>query len=333
MTETAETLSTLAWIAGKSPGVENLETGSMPRPVAQAGELLIQVEAAALNFSDLLMIDDAYQVRPPRPFIPGQEIAGTVVEADQGTGPHVGDRVAGKVLWGGFSEYAALRADMAIPVPGSMSAIEAVALPVSYTTAMVALTECTSLAKDETLLVHAAGGGVGLAAVQVGRALGARVLATAGSAEKCAVAVDNGAAQAFNYRDDDWADQVRAAAGDGVDVVFDPVGGDLAISSLKCLAYRGRYLVVGFASGDVPQIPAHRLLLNRLSAIGVYWDHDRDGDMLRRVTAQMLELCTAGHLRPLIGGTYPFGDLPRALEDLRNRSSVGKLVLEAPAAG
>ena len=321
-----------AWISGDRPGVDHLARGGSLVAAPQPGELLIQVEAAALNFSDLLMIDEAYQVRPPRPFVPGQEIAGTVVGAADGATQNVGDRVAGKVLWGGFSDYTILRADMAIPIAEDMSMVEAVALPVSYTTAMVALTDCTRLEAGETLLVHAAAGGVGLAAVQVAHALGARVLATAGSPEKCAVAVENGAAQAFNYRDSDWAEQVKAASDGGVDVVFDPVGGDLATPSLKCLAYKGRYLVVGFASGDVPQFPAHRLLLNRLSAIGVYWDHDRDGDMLRRVTGQMLELCTAGKLRPVIGATYPFDDLPRALEDLRNRDSVGKLVLEAPAA-
>lgn len=326
-----------AWLSGETPGIGDLKTGQVARPTPGDGELLIELEAAALNFSDLLMIDETYQVRPPRPFVPGQEIAGRVVEAGDGANTSVGARVAGKVLWGGFSQFAVMRDDMAIPVPDDMAATTAVALPVSYTTALVALTECTALAPGETLLVHAAAGGVGLAAVQVGRALGATVLATAGSPEKCALAVEHGAAQAFSYRDEDWADQVKAAAGSandgGVDVVFDPVGGDLAKASLDCLAYRGRYLVVGFASGDVPRFPAHRLLLNRLSAIGVYWDHDRDGEMLKRVTDRMLTLCREEALRPLIGGVYPFDDLPRALADMRERDSVGKLVLEAPAAG
>ena len=329
MTPPADRNPARAWLSGETPGVDHLSCGELPCPTPADGELLVRVEAAALNFSDLLMIDDAYQVRPPRPFVPGQEIAGTVVEAGASASTPVGTRVAGKVLWGGFSDRALMRDDMAICLPDNIGATEGVALPVSYTTALVALTECTQVGEGETLLVHAAAGAVGLAAVQVGAALGARVIATTGAPDKCGVARQNGAVAAVNYRDENWAEQVRGAADGGVDVIFDPVGGDIAKASLDLLAYRGRHLVVGFASGDVPRFPGHKLLLNRLSAIGVYWNHDTDAEMLRRVTARMIGMCGAGALHPVIGGTYPFADLPRALADLRDRGSVGKLVLEA----
>jgi len=317
------------WLSGERPGITDLALASLAMPEPGKGELLVRVEAAALNFSDLLMIDDSYQLRPPRPFVPGQEVSGTIITAAPGSRNEVGARIASKVLWGGFAEYAIVRDDMAIAVPDGFDAQRAAALPVVYPTAVVALTESTQLQPGETVLVHAAAGGVGLASVQVAKALGARVIATAGSTEKCQTAQSAGADVAINYREAKWVETVRAATdGVGVDVVVDPVGGDIATESLKCLAWEGRHLIVGFSSGKIPALPANRLLLRRASAIGVYWNHDRDAEMMVRVTKRLQAMIESGTVEPLVGGTYPMTGLPEALAALQDRSSVGKLILD-----
>jgi NADPH2:quinone reductase len=318
-----------AWMSGDEPGIDHLRISETPVPSPGENELLLRVEAAALNFSDLLMIDGVYQVRPPRPFVPGQEIAGTVVEAGARSGLETGARIASKVLWGGFADFAIVRADMAIPTPKDFDSLRAAALPVVYPTAIVALMECTRIEPGETVLVHAAAGGVGLASVQIAKSLGAVVIATAGSDEKCKIAKANGADHAINYKTADWVAAVReATGGDGADVIVDPVGGEITEQSLRCIAWEGRLLIVGFSSGEIPAIPANRLLLRRASAIGVYWNHDRDREMMRRVTDRMATLCAEGRIEPTIGARYAFDDLPKALEALRDRGSVGKLVLD-----
>lgn len=314
------------WQSG-APGIGGLAMthGSCPAP--KDGELLVRVEAAALNFSDLLMIDDRYQIRPPRPFVPGQEIAGTVVSTGSSTFSP-GDRVAGKVNWGGFADHALMRSDMAIRIPADVSTIAASALPVVYTTAMVALTESTVVRQGETVLVLAAAGGVGLATVQIARALGARVIAAAGGSDKGELARRHGAESAINYNRAGWSDQVKAATADhGADVIVDPVGGAVTSEALRTLAWEGRLLVVGFSSGEIPAIPANRLLLRRASAIGVYWNHDRDADMLERVWRRLAEMLQAGAITPHIGASFSFAQLPAALTALAERRTTGKLVL------
>jgi NADPH:quinone reductase len=318
-----------AWQSGTT-GVAALARTNAPRPHPGRAELLVRVEAAALNFSDLLMIDDRYQVRPERPFVPGQEIAGTVVAIGDGAGFAVGDTVASKVTHGGLAEFAVVRADMAMRVPPGLSAMEAAALPVAYTTAMVALTECTTVAPGETTLVLSAAGGVGLAAVEIARDLGARVIAAAGGADKCALARAHGAHEAVDYRDDSWADAVRSlTGGKGVDVIVDPVGGRACATALRLMNWGARLLVVGFSSGEIPQIPANRLLLRRAAAIGVYWSHDRDGPMLARITARLSELACNGSIRPHVGAIYEFEELPRALAALAARETTGKVIVRA----
>jgi NADPH:quinone reductase len=314
-----------AWVSERA-GELVLATAARPRP--KPGEVVVAVQAAPLNFSDLLMIDDRYQVKPPRPFTPGQEIAGVIVEAGEGAGVPVGTAVAGKVLWGGFAEHAVMRADMAIRVPAGLSIAAASTLPVVYTTAIVALEHLCRIERGAVVLVHAAAGGVGLAAVEVAKALGATVIATAGATEKLAVAKAHGADHGVVYRDPDWPNAVRAlTAGKGADVIFDPVGGEVTQGSLRCIAQDGALLIVGFASGEIPQIPAHRLLLRRAAAKGVYWDHDQDGPMLARVGERMAELLRKGAIRPEIDDRFGFEELPQALEELRQRRSTGKLVL------
>lgn len=316
-----------AW-QSTAPGLAGLSCINLPRPAPGVGHALIRVEAAALNFADTLMIDDRYQVRPPRPFVPGQEIAGTVVAVGQSCRLEPGQRVAGKVDWGGFADYALMRGDMAIALPDQVSAATGVALPVVYVTAMVALTESTQVKAGETVLVIAAAGGVGLAAVEIAKALGARVIAAAGGADKGELARAHGADDTVDYRQDGWSQKVKALTGGrGVDVILDPVGGAATKEALRALAWEGRLLIVGFASGDIPSIPANRLLLNRASAIGVYWNHDRDDVMLARVAQRLSAMLTAGTIRPHIGNVFAFEDLPQALTALAERRTTGKAIL------
>jgi NADPH2:quinone reductase len=311
-----------------TPGIAGLSLETGARPVPGPGEVLVAVHAAALNFSDLLMIEDKYQVRPPRPFTPGQEVAGLVAEAGPGADLAVGQRIAGKILWGGFADYALMRADMALPLPETIDLAKAAALPVVYTTALVALTECAEIKPDDTVLIHAAAGGVGLACVQVAKAHGATVIATAGDAHKLAFARAQGADHALNYRDEDWISAVKdLTQGGGARLIVDPVGGDVAEQSLRCIARDGTLLIVGFASGTISRLPANRLLLRRAAAKGVYWSHDEDRPMLERVAAKMFRLLDNGAIAPVVRADYGLADLPRALADLSDRRSMGKLVL------
>ncbi|MGA7425870.1 MAG: zinc-binding dehydrogenase, partial [Rhodoplanes sp.] len=215
-----------AW-RSNTKGLTGLELGEAPCPVPKAGELLVRVDAAALNYADLLMIDDRYQVKPERPFIAGQELAGTVVAAGQGAGFTAGEQVASKVICGGFADYAIVRADMAMRVPAGFSLEAAAALPIAYTTALIALSECTTVSAADTVLVLAAAGGTGLAMVEVAKHYGAFVIAAAGGADKCALTQAHGADIAIDYRRGRLIDQVRAVTiGRGVNVVVDSVGGD-----------------------------------------------------------------------------------------------------------
>jgi NADPH:quinone reductase len=316
-----------AWQSG-DPGVGGLTIVNKPCPSPGDYEILVRVEAAALNFSDALMIDDRYQVRPPRPFVPGQEIAGVVIAAGKSCPLEPGERVTGKVNWGGFADYAVMRGDMAICIPAGLATITASALPVAYTTAMVALTESTIVKPGETVLVLAAAGGVGLATVQIARALGARVIAAAGGAAKGQLAVAHGAELAIDYGETDWSKAVKAATGGGgADIIVDPVGGDATNEALRAMAWEGRLLIVGFSSGEIPAIPANRLLLRRASAIGVYWNHDRDAEMLKRASRSLADLLQAGAISPYVSETFSFTELPRALAAIAKRRTTGKIVL------
>jgi len=311
-----------------SAGLAGLTLDLTPRPRPGPGEVLVRVEAAALNFSDLLMIDDQYQIRPARPFVPGQEIVGIVTAAGAGVSLLVGTRVMSKVTWGGFSEFALVRCELAIAVPAGTSTVTAAAMPIVYTTAMVALTHSTRIRSGETVLVLAAAGGIGLAAVQIARHLGARVIAAAGGPGKCALACAHGAHLGVDYRRSGWVDEIRALVGpDGLDVIVDPVGGNVTHEALRVIGWEGRLLVVGFSSGEIPQIPANRLLLRRAAAIGVYWSHSRDGMMLARIAGELAELLAMGAIRPHIGATFAFEQLPQALAALRGRRTTGKILL------
>jgi NADPH2:quinone reductase len=319
-----------AWRCATAGGPADLALVDMPAPVLRQDEVLVRLAAGALNFSDLLMLNGTYQVRPDPPFIPGQEIAGVVVN-DAGRFRR-GDRVASKVFWGGFAEYVAVRQDMAIDLPPEFEFAEGACLPVIWPTAWIALHDRARVRPGDTVLVHAGAGGVGAAAVQLAYVAGARVFATAGGAEKVALCRALGAEEAFDYRAGAWLEPFLACTGgQGADVVVDPVGGEVAEHSLKALARNGRLLIVGFASGAIPAFRANRLLLKNASAMGVYWSHDLDAPLIERALRDVIRLRIAGRLRCLVGREYSFADLPLALEDLAGRRSVGKSILRADA--
>ena len=317
-----------AWRSGDAPGIDGLELAEVAPPSPGPGELLVRVEAASVNFSDLLMIGDRYQVRPERPFTPGQEVAGTVEAAGPGAAIRPGGRIASKLTWGGFAERAVVRGDMAIRLPDALGFAGGAALPVVYTTAVVALTETASVGAGDRVLVFAATGGMGIAAIQVAKALGARVVAVASGAAKEAVARAEGADAVIPSDAEDFVERVMEATdGRGAGIVVDTVGGAATARALECLAWRGELLVAGFLSGEVPKIPAHRLLLKGAAAKGVYWDHDRDRALVERAVGRVLEMVGSGAIRPRVDTRYRLADLPRALRALERRETVGKLVL------
>jgi NADPH2:quinone reductase len=310
----------------------DLRVSQVPEPETLPGTVKIATRAAALNFFDILIVQGRYQVKPPFPFVPGGELAGEVVEVGEGVSRlRIGDRVLTSSLLGGFAERAVVGEEACIAIPDGMDFAEAAALPIVYCTSYAALVFRADLRPDETLLVHAAAGGVGLAAVQIGKALGARVIATAGGAEKVEVALQHGADLGIDYRAEDFVAKVlEATDGRGADVIYDSVGGDVFERSLKCIAWNGRLLVIGFASGEIPSVKLNRVLLKNISLVGLNWG-GHVGAQPERVQATydgLFELYAAGSIRPLVSARYALEDLPKALEALGSRGSWGKLVIE-----
>lgn len=299
----------------------------VPLPVPDAGQYLVRVEAAGLAFGDTLLVRGTYQIKPPLPFTPGSEVVGVIVNSG---GPlATGTRVAGVSRLGGFAEYALMSCEDAVPIDAQLPAGIALALRGNFPTALYALRQAARLCKGETLLVHAGAGGVGGAAVQLGKLMEARVIALAGGERKVQACRNLGADVALDAGDPGWVDAVKALAPQGVDVIFDPVGGETGVSSMRCLAHRARYLVIGFAGGALTQLPANRLLLHNASAIGVLW-----GDVVRRDRALATELNqqvfawhAEGRLQPPHGPTYAFEQANEALSLLEGRGSTGKVVL------
>jgi NADPH2:quinone reductase len=294
------------------------------------GGVVIDVHTAGVTYPDLLMTRGMYQIRPEPPFAPGLEVAGVVRSAPADAGVAAGDRVAAYTGWGGYSEVVAVPAFQVVPLPDAVDFGFGVTLMVNYQTAYFALAERGRLAAGETLLVQGAAGGVGTAAIQVGLSLGARVLAVVRGDQKEAVARDAGAEEIIRA-ESDWRSEVkRLTDGRGVDAVFDPVGGDRCDESLRLLATDGRLLVIGFAEGRIPQIPANYLLLKNIEAVGVAWGMyvEKDHETPRRVGAALARMIEDGYLKPVIGATYPLAEGARALTDLDERRTVGKTVLE-----
>jgi len=313
--------------------VSKLAMGELPDPQPGPGEACIAVRAAGVNFPDILMVEGKYQVKPALPFVPGLEVAGEVAACGEGV-THVapGDRVmAFARTGGGYAERIVLPGAIVTPIPDAMDFVTAAAFPVVYGTAHFALTHRGRLGEGETLLVLGAGGGVGLAAVEVGKALGARVIAAARGADKLAAAREQGAEEVVDYAAQDLRDTVLGLTGGrGVDVVFDPVGGDAFRQAVRCVGWEGRVLVIGFASGDIPQVAANYVLVKNLSVIGVvFGEHGaRFPDETRERLAELARWCVDGRLKPRIHRVFALAQARAALAEIGERSVIGKMVLK-----
>ena len=303
-----------------------------PRPL-KPNEVRIRVRACGVNFADTLMIAGKYQVKPEFPFTPGLEAAGEVVEIGAAvTDLAVGQRVLAVLRFGGgYAEEIAVNADAVVPIPDAMDFVTAAAFPVAYGTSHFALTHRGHLQPGETLLVLGAAGGVGLTAVEIGKQLGARVIAAAGGPEKLAVAREHGADELIDYRTESIRDRVRELTGGlGADVVFDPVGGDAFDQALRAVNWEARMLVIGFAAGRIQSVPANLILVKNISVIGVVWGAQaaRDPVLVSRNLAELLRWWEAGRLNPLVARTFPLAEAGAAMQALLSRRYAGKIVLE-----
>jgi NADPH2:quinone reductase len=308
-----------------------LEVSEAPEPNLAPGTLALRVRAAGCNFFDILMVQGNYQLEPPFPFVPGAEVAGVVEAVGEGVaGFAAGDPVLASSGLGGFAERAVVPARGVHRLPDGMSFEEGASFPIVYPTAYAGLVHRGRLRAGETLLVHAAAGGVGLAAVQIGKALGARVIATAGGADKLEVARRAGAEVWIDYRREDFAARVKEATGGaGADVIYDSVGGDVFEQSLKCIAWNGRLVVIGFASGAIPKVAANRILLKNIEVTGLHWGAwaQHQPESIPGVFDALFDLYRAGEIRPVVFRVYPLAEAARALVDLASRRTFGKVVL------
>ena len=316
-------------------GPETLVLEELPSPRPGAGEVVIDVKAAGVNFPDVLIIQNKYQLKPPLPFAPGAELAGVIKEVGTGvTGFQAGDRVIAMTMYGAFAEECVARAGQLIRMPPGLDFATAAAFTLTYGTSWHALKDRGQLRAGETLLVLGAAGGVGIAAIEIGKALGARVIAAASSAEKLAVCRAHGADETIDYAAEDMRARIKAITGDrGVDVVYDPVGGPYAEPAVRSTAWRGRYLVVGFANGEIPRIPLNLLLLKGSSLVGVYWGDwtRREPDAAAAGMEELLGWLAAGKLKPHLAGRYPLARAAEAIAALASRKVAGKLVVEPEA--
>lgn len=312
--------------------IEKLTIGEAAAPAAPGpGDVLIDVHAAGVNFADLLMIGGQYQEKPPLPFVPGLEVAGIVRACGAGvTRVLAGDRVIAALDRGGFAEQAMARATDVFVIPSTMDVVTAAGFPIAYGTAHGALRWRADLRAGEVLLVHGAGGGVGLTAVEVGKAMGATVIATAGGQDKLAIARTHGADHLIDYRSENIRERVREICnGGGADVVFDPVGGSAFEQSLRCVNWGARLIVVGFAGGKVPPIPANLLLVKNIAAIGFYWGSYRRHApaLLDAQFRDLFQWWQDGRLKPHVSHRCDLAEAATALALLRERKSTGKVVL------
>ncbi len=309
---------------------EEMQLQEIEVPEPKAGEIRIRNHAAALNFFDILMIQGKYQVKPPRPFTPGSEVSGIVDAVGEGvTNFAVGDRVQASAQGGSFAEYSLAQAAKTFKIPAAMSFEEAAAMLVIYQTSYFTFTKRTTIIPGEWLLVHAAAGGVGMSAMQLGISMGARVIATAGSQEKLDWCLVQGAEHALNYRDASWVDEVKKITGAGADVIYDPVGGEIFDLSTKCIAPEGRLMVIGFAGGTIPTVAANRILLKNISIIGAYWGGYCEiyPEFMAQAQADLFALYEAGKIKPIVSQTFKLEEAITALKALGTRQTIGKVVL------
>ncbi len=311
----------------------DLKLEEIASPPVSAGAVKIRVRACGVNFPDVLLIQGRYQLRPPFPFSPGLEVAGDVIAVGEGvTAPGLGDRVIATMMYGGFAQEVVAPAEMTLPMPADMSYEDGAGFALAYGTAHVGLAHRAQLQAGETLLILGAAGGVGLAAVELGKLLGARVIAAASSPRKLELTRAYGADDTLNYSRENLRDRIKALTGGrGVDVIFDPVGGDLFDQAARRIAWEGRYLVVGFASGRIPSLPANIALLKNASLVGLFWGAylQHNPAVIRDSFALLLAWYAAGRLKPHIHRTFPLAEAPAALRELTERRALGKVLLTA----
>jgi len=312
-------------------GPEDLTIGEVADPVAAQGQAVVRIEAAALNFFDLLIIAGKYQYKPEFPFSPGAEFAGVIESLGPGVeGFAVGDRVIGYARYGAAREKIAADASRLIKIPARLAAERAAGLIVTYGTSYYALKDRAQLKRGETLAVLGASGGVGLAAVELGKLMGANVIACASSHEKLEFAKKHGADHGLNYASTDLRNGLKELGGEhGIDVVYDPIGDRYAEPALRSLAWYGRYLVVGFAAGEIPKLPLNLVLLKSCDVRGVFWGSwsEREPAAHRANTADLVRWCAEGKLSAHVQAVYPLADAAKALNAIASRKVMGKVVL------
>jgi NADPH2:quinone reductase len=320
-----------AWLCENPTGIDALSWKELPTPAPAKGEVLIEIKAASLNFPDILIVQNKYQMKPPLPFVPGSEYAGVVTALGEGVNHlKVGQNVACLSGTGGFATHVVAPAERCMPLPPGFPFVDAAAFIMIYATSHHALVDRAQLKAGETVLVLGAAGGVGTAAIQIAKLMGAKVIAAASTDEKCALCKSIGADETINYQTDNLRDRLKALTdGRGPDVIYDPVGGDFAEPAFRSIAWRGRYLVVGFASGPIPALPFNLALLQGASIGGGFW-----GDYSRREpkanAAMMAELAQwygQGKIKPVIDGTMPMAELKAAYAHMGSRGVKGKLVM------
>jgi NADPH2:quinone reductase len=318
-----------AWLCENPIGVEALRWAELPTPEPAAGQVRIAVHAASLNFPDLLTVQAKYQIKPPLPFVPGSEFSGVIEAVGEGV-KHVkpGDPVASIGVTGGFGTHACVSAAQVLPLPPALDLTDAAAFAFTYGTSQHALIDRAALEAGETVLVLGAAGGVGSAAVQIAKAAGAKVIAAVSSAEKAAFCMKLGADAAINTDTQDLRDALKAF-GAAPDVVYDPVGGPLAEPAFRSIAWRGRYLVVGFAAGPIPALPFNLALLKGASIVGVFWGDfvRREPQAFQRDLMQLVTWYAQGKVKPAIDAKLPMAALPEAYARMAARRVMGKLVL------
>lgn len=311
--------------------IEQLTYSDMPEPSAGSGEVVIDIAAAGVNFPDGLLVQGLYQMKPPIPFIPGSEIAGTISQVGEGvTHLTLGQRVIAFCMLGGFAEKIALNAKMVMPLPSHIPPVEAAGLLTAHATAHHALKQRANLQQGETLLVTGAAGGTGLAAVQIGKAMGAHVIAVCSSAEKLKVAQENGADTLINSSDGNLKEAIKQATnGKGADVIYECVGGDMFKACLSNVAWAGRLLVIGFAGGEIPQIPANHLLVKGASVLGVFWGtftQKQPQDFMKNMQ-QLMAWYQSGEVSVVIDQTFSLEHTANAITKLTSRQATGKVIV------
>ena len=323
-----------AWHCDTLDGVDALNWREVPTPEPGPGQVRIAVKAASLNFPDLLIVEGKYQFKPALPFVPGAEYAGLVDAVGEGVHHlRVGQPVAAIAGTGGFGTHACVNAAQVLPLPPGFALEHAAAFAFTYGTSHHALVDRAQLRAGETVLVLGAAGGVGSAAVQIAKAMGARVVAAAGSAEKCALCRSIGADETIDYSQGNLREAIKAATGgQGPDVVYDPVGGDFAEPAFRSIAWRGRYLVVGFAGGGIPALPWNLALLKGASVVGVFWGEfvKREPQASAAALGQLAQWYAEGKVRPVLDATLPMAELREAYARMASRRVMGKLVLVNP---